>query len=71
MLDEVEARGFIPAAHVAEALGCATSDDVAARLRSLDGARATYIPGLGLCSAAFAAQMRKGLRRVPGRKPAA
>lgn len=70
LLAEVASRGFIPAAEVATALGCASVDEAAARLRGLDASRGTYVTGLGLCSSTFAADMRKGLRRKR-RAPAA
>ena len=63
LLVELDARGFIPDAQVAEALGCAAVEELPARLRTLDERRATYVPGLGLCSRTFADEMRKGLRR--------
>ena len=63
LLAELDARGFIPEAQVADALGCATIEELPRRLRALDERRATYVPGLGLCSRAFADEMRKGLRR--------
>lgn len=63
LLHEVAERGFLAEVEVAEALGCASPDELAARLRSLDAARARYVPGLGLCSPEFAEKMRKGLRR--------
>lgn len=63
LLAELDARGFIPEAQVADALGCAAIEELPVRLRALDERRATYVPGLGLCSRAFADEMRKGLRR--------
>jgi hypothetical protein len=63
LLAELDARGFIPEAQVADALGCATIEELPMRLRTLDERRGTYVPGLGLCSRAFADEMRKGLRR--------
>jgi hypothetical protein len=56
---------------VADALGCAGPADLQERLRDLDPERGSYVPGVGLCSPAFAETMRKGLRRKPRRKPAA
>jgi hypothetical protein len=63
LLAELDARGFIPEAQVADALGCATVEEIPMRLRALDDRRGTYVRGLGLCSRAFADEMRKGLRR--------
>jgi hypothetical protein len=63
LLAELDARGFIPEAQVADALGCAAVEELQVRLRGLDESRGTYVPGLGLCSRAFADEMRKGLRR--------
>jgi hypothetical protein len=71
LLDQLDVRGYIAEPDVAEVLGCATTEDLPRRLRTLDGSRAVYIPGLGLCSPAFAEQMRRGLRRRPRRRPAA
>jgi hypothetical protein len=71
LLAELEARGFIPEIQVGEALGCGSLDEVPGRLRALDPARGTFVPGLGLCSPAFAQGMRRGLRRKPRPKPAA
>ncbi len=68
LLHEVGEHGFVPEEAAAEALGCASVDDLAQRLRSLDAEQARYVPGLGLCSPDFAEKMRKGLRR---RRPAA
>jgi hypothetical protein len=70
LLDEVEVRGFLPDAHVAAVLSCTSAGELKVKLRVLDGSRAIHIPGLGLCSPSFAAEMRKGLRRRP-RTPAA
>lgn len=71
LLAEVAQRGFIPVDEVVTALGCASSDEVPARLAGLDAAGARYVEGLGLCSATFAAEMRRGLRRGRrGRKAA-
>jgi hypothetical protein len=63
LLAELDARGFIPEAQVADALGCAAIEELPLRLHALDERRATYVAGLGLCSRAFADEMRKGLRR--------
>jgi hypothetical protein len=72
LLAELEARGFIPEIQVGEALGCGSSlDELPGRLRSLDPACGIFMPGLGLCSPAFAEAMRRGLRRKPRPKPAA
>ena len=71
LLIEVTARGFVPEETAAEALRCADVDELATRLRGLDPARATYVPGVGVCSPTFAEGMRKGLRRRAQRKPAA
>jgi len=71
LLTEVETHGFVAEDAAAEALRCADVDELAARLRGLDPARATYVPGVGVCSPAFAEGMRKGLRRRAQRKPAA
>lgn len=71
LLDEVAAHGFMPTAQVVEALGCASPEEVRRRLRSLDPTRGIYLPGVGLCSPAFAEEMRKGLRRARRRTPAA
>jgi len=71
LLAEAEARGFIPEIQVGEALGCGSPDELPGRLRALDPAHGTFMPGLGLCSPAFAEAMRRGLRRKPRPKPAA
>jgi len=71
LLAEVEARGFVAEETVAEALRCADDGELAARLRRLDPERGVYVPGVGVCSSAFAEGMRKGLRRHAQRKPAA
>jgi hypothetical protein len=71
LLDEVAAHGFIPEVRVQDVLQCVSTRDLAARLRFLDPDRAIYVAGLGLCSAAFAAGMRKGLRRKHGQTSAA
>lgn len=71
VLAELELHGFMPAAQVAEALGCASVDEAARRLRSLDPERGIYVPEVGLCSPAFAEEMRKGLRRARRRNSAA
>jgi hypothetical protein len=72
LLAELEARGFIPEIQVGEALGCGpVLDELPGRLRALDPARGIFMPGLGLCSPAFAEAMRRGLRRRPRPKPAA
>jgi hypothetical protein len=63
LLAELDAHGFIPEGQVADALGCATIEELQVRLRGLDERRGTYVPGRGLCSRAFADEMRKGLRR--------
>jgi len=70
LLDEVGERGFVSEAYAVEALGCPSIEDLPLRLRALDTTRATYVPGIGLCSVTFAEGMRKGLRRKGGR-PAA
>jgi hypothetical protein len=71
LLKELDSRGFIPEQEVAEALGYCALDDLAGRLGRLDPARGLFMPGTGLCSAAFAEAMRRGLRRKPRRRPAA
>jgi hypothetical protein len=71
LLAELESRGFIPEMQVSEALGCGSLAEMPERLRSLDPARGTLLPGLGLCSPAFAQAMRRGLRRKPRPMPAA
>jgi hypothetical protein len=71
LLVELDARGFIPEVQVAEALGCGGLDEVSFRLRGLDPTRALFLKGLGLCTPAFAAAMRRGLRRTRHPKPAA
>jgi len=70
LLDQVKERRFIPEGQIADALHCASTDDLAARLRVLGEAhdgetRAVYVPGVGLCAPAFAEAMRRGLRRKP------
>ncbi len=70
LLDEVKERRFIPERQVADALHCASADDLATRLRVLGDkhggeTRAVYVPGVGLCAPAFAEAMRRGLRRKP------
>ncbi len=71
LLAELEERGFIPEMQVSEALGCGSLDELPGRLQALDSAHGTFMPGLGLCSPAFAAAMRHGLRGAPRPKPAA
>lgn len=71
VLEELAHAGFIAEVRLAEALGCTVPEDLPARLRLLDGARATYIPGTGLCSPDFAEAMRRGLRKKRQRTPAA
>ena len=71
LLDAAAARGFVEEEQVRTALGCASIDEVARKLRLLDPASGSFVPGLGLCSPTFAATIRKGLRRRPGRVPAA
>jgi hypothetical protein len=71
LLAEVESRGFIPELQVGEALDCDSPAELPGRLRALDPARATFIPGLGLCSLSFAEAMRHGLRRKPRPRHAA
>lgn len=71
LLAELESVGFIAEGRVMDALACASPRELATRLRFLDTTQATYVAGLGLCSAAFAAGMRKGLRRRTRNKTAA
>jgi len=71
LLDETRTRGFLPERYVGEALGCASEGEVRATLAGVDPARGVYVVGVGLCSPAFAEDMRKGLRRRTRRKPAA
>jgi len=71
LLDETRTRGFLPERYVGEALGCASEGEVRATLAGVDPARGIYVVGVGLCSPAFAEDMRKGLRRRTRRKPAA
>lgn len=71
LLGEVAVRGFIAEGRVAEVLGCAGPADLRERLGDLDPAKGAFVPGIGLCSPAFAQSMRKGLRRKARRKPAA
>jgi hypothetical protein len=71
LLAELESRGYIPETQVGEALGCESLDEVPGRLRALDPALGTFLPGLGLCSPTFEQAMRRGLRRKPRPKPAA
>ncbi|MGH2388082.1 MAG: hypothetical protein ACRDIE_07730, partial [Chloroflexota bacterium] len=54
LLAEVEARGFVPEPQASEALGCGSPAELPGRLRVLDPDRGTFMPGLGLCSPAFA-----------------
>lgn len=70
LLDQVKERRFIPEKQIVDALHCASTDDLAARLSVLGNgcdraARAVYVPGVGLCAPAFAEAMRRGLRRKP------
>ncbi len=71
LLAEAEARGFVAEETAAGALRCASAAELATRLRPLDPARGVYVPGVGVCSPAFAEGMRKGLRRRAQRTPAA
>lgn len=71
LMCELEVRGFLPSSHVADALGCSSYEELPGMLRTLDPRQATFVPGLGLCSAGFAQAMRRGLRRKPRRKSAA
>jgi len=71
LLAEVAQRGFIPVDEVVAALGCASGDEVPARLAGLGAAGARYVEGLGLCSASFAEEMRRGLRRARRSRKAA
>jgi len=71
LLAELETRGFIPETQVGEVLGCSSLDELPNKLRTLDSARATFMPGIGLCSLGFAEAMRRGLRRRKRAKPAA
>ena len=70
LLELIDHQSFIAEAQVAAALGTTSAAELAHQLRSLDPARAVFVPDVGLCSQAFAESMRKGLRRKRG-SPAA
>ena len=70
LLELIDSQSFIAETQVVAALGTTSAAELAHQLRSLDPARAVFVPDVGLCSPAFAESMRKGLRRKRG-SPAA